>query len=56
VTPSPKPRHNGWKNTSCARSMPVVCRADTVPGWRFSGQNVVAQHSWSRTSTLRIIP
>jgi hypothetical protein len=44
VTPSPKPRHNGWKNTSCARSMPVVCRADTVPGWRFSGQNVVAQH------------
>jgi hypothetical protein len=44
VTPSPKPRHNGWKNTSCARSMPVVCRADTGPGWRFSGQNVVAQH------------
>jgi carnitine-CoA ligase len=29
-TPSPKLRPNGWKNTSCARSMPVACRADTV--------------------------
>src|SRR4030095_4444414 len=26
VTHSLKPRHNGWKNTSCVRSMPVACR------------------------------
>ena len=30
-SPAPKPRPNGWKNTSCARSMPVACRADIVP-------------------------
>ena len=32
----------------------MACRADTVPGWRASGTNVVAQHVWSRASTLAV--
>jgi acyl-CoA synthetase (AMP-forming)/AMP-acid ligase II len=31
VTHFPRPRHSGWKNTSCARNTPVACRADTIP-------------------------
>jgi hypothetical protein len=30
VTHSLKPRHSGWKNTSCVRSMPAACRANTL--------------------------